>query len=698
MKDTTYSLPGIELSTLRLQTFDDSKKKRGGLAKHFEYDEDTARALQKAGAGLYWCLNPGNRTKATTTEICHVALDLDVAKEEDNLSLEDIDTPKADLYARLCDMALAPSAIIETKNGLQPYWILDAPISLPTEEDRLRFNDNDYKQLVSGLSKAIGTKNERPDICGVFRLPGSLHLKNPDQPFLIKVTGDGHTVPTQQFIDTYSLKEEQSTKSTLVSDSSPITHIQNDNNDDSYLSVPVLDWLTKLSGDPIVNGEVYEFTANNKETLNIIINGKETGQWIDLANNTIGSAKGGASVTIANWIAYYGVLDKDQAIDWLDHAMGKLTEDEAEQATEAMMRRFKLTHSPAKILQVERVSDLLKQTMPPEEWLIDKILPINAICVITGAPATFKSFFSLTMASSLSTLSPWLNKYEIKNQTSVLIIDKENGRRRFHKRCRGLNLAGDSIYRISNPEIFKLGDVNKSLSPIALETADFVKQENIGFIVIDSMVDLIDGDENTAGDTQRFFNNIRYLFPNSTVFIIHHEGKDTKNEKSRMDKSRGSSNIPSQVDVMFRVERVKDVKNLVKFMHSKSRDTEEINPIMVQVNVIPDPLAPESTIVSSLTYQGEVEDAVSQDKLSAEEVILHLLPTEHEKPYLIKEKILQECSYRHLSPDIVDNAMSTLRKKGLLFSARIGKGFGNVKKYYRVPKSDDFIHTQYVET
>ena len=689
MTKTPYTLPGIDLTTLRLQTFDDSKK-RPGLAKHFEYDEEMAQALQKAGAGLYWCLNPGHRTIASTTEIRRVALDLDVNKEGSKMSLSDIEIAKADLAATLYELPIPPSALIETKNGLQPYWILDTPIELADEEARKDFNSHQYKQLLLGLNQAIGVKNERPDICGVFRLPGSLHLKDPKTPFEIKVTGDGSPVSTKEFFETYTLKEKEEPKAQAAEES---VSAEDDN---SYLSVPVVDFLTKLSGDPIVNGEVYEFTANNKETLNIIVNGKETGQWIDLKQNTIGSAKGGASVTIANWIAYYGVLDKDQAVAWLDKAMGKLSEDELEAASLAMVHRFRQSHLPATLLQIEEISSLLSETMPPEEWLIDKVLPINAICVITGAPATFKSFFSLTMAQSLRTLSPWLNRYEVKSPVSTLIIDKENGRRRFHKRCRGLGMTGDSIYRVSNPEIFKLGNVTTQLSPIALEASEFVKKEGIGFVIIDSMVDLIEGDENTAGDTQTFFNNIRYLFPNSTVFIIHHEGKDTKNEKSRMDKSRGSSNIPSQVDVMFRVERVKDVPNLVKFMHSKSRDTEEMTPIIVKVNVAPDPQAEGTTIVSSLAFESELEELVSQEKLSAEEIILQLLPEESGIP-LLKDRIVQECQLRGINEETVNDVISLLKFKNLLVSARMGKGFGGKKKYFRPVQtvseiSNDYTH------
>lgn len=679
-----YSLPGIDVTTLRLQTFDDSKKKRVGLARHFEYDEEMARALQKSGAGLYWCLNPGERTVATTTHIARVALDLDVCKEGDNKTPEEVEIAKANLAVKLGDMEIPPSAIIETKNGLQPYWILDNPLPLANEEERKIFNSVDYKRLLQGLDKVIGIKNERPDICGVFRLPGSLHLKNPDQPFEIKVTGNGTPVDTKQFFETYMVPLESTDPERAQAADKLSTHTTDEN---SYLNVPIVDFLAKLSGDPIVNGEVYEFTANNKETLNIIINGKETGQWIDLKQNTIGSAKGGASVTIANWIAYYGVLDKDQAIAWLDKAMGKMTKQELDNAKDNMMERLKETKHEEAVanFQIESLVDLYHESMPPQRWLIKNMIPAEGVVMIDGAPATGKSFYSLTMAHSISTGSPWLNHFEVSQTTNVLIIDKENGRRRFQDRMKGLGMVGDNMWRIKQPEKFSFADAKGVLTDFAKFTVGFVDEHNIGLIVIDSMVDLMSGDENSAGDTQLFFNNIRSLYPHQTILVLHHEGKDDKNEKSKMNKSRGSSNIPGQADFIFRVQPVIGEPGTFQFEHAKSRDTAMMTPFTIRMITKPDPEDPERTMVTALQYGEEILDG-DPKKLGAMEIIMAMLPDRDDMEFLLREDIVAECAVNDISEETTKDAIYELARRKILKSEPVGiKGYGNKKKFYKYP-------------
>ena len=107
-----------------IQTFDDTGKNLR-FAEIFKHGKQKILTLEKRGCGVFWCINPqGDLTKRSienTKELRVIGLDCDIAKEKDS---KDIDRKKLklELFNKLVGLPLPPSGIIETKNGLQPYW------------------------------------------------------------------------------------------------------------------------------------------------------------------------------------------------------------------------------------------------------------------------------------------------------------------------------------------------------------------------------------------------------------------------------------------------------------------------------------------------------------------------------------------------------------------------------------------------
>lgn len=177
------------------------------------YDPDIFRQWNEKGQGIYFSpssfryVSPEehkangtimNRNDRYLEFINFVFADLDVTKEGD-------DTPPDEREARknaLTDALVAhlpPTAIIITKNGLQPLYKLSTSIPATDTESIER-----WKQVMNGFiewSKQHGAKGDAvKDTARVLRVPGYDHHKG-DDPYLCTLWSDTDTIRT------YTLEE-----------------------------------------------------------------------------------------------------------------------------------------------------------------------------------------------------------------------------------------------------------------------------------------------------------------------------------------------------------------------------------------------------------------------------------------------------------------------------------------------------------
>lgn len=118
------------------------------------------------GKRLIECINSFNA----------IILDLDSGKEGYDIDL--IEKGKQDNLAILLDLQLPPNVIIESKNGLQPYWFL-----LPDE-----ITDNDtYKSIQKMMQVKFGADPRAIGGERLWRVPGFYHWKNVSNPFLCRI-------------------------------------------------------------------------------------------------------------------------------------------------------------------------------------------------------------------------------------------------------------------------------------------------------------------------------------------------------------------------------------------------------------------------------------------------------------------------------------------------------------------------------
>lgn len=159
-----------------------------------EQYHNTVKRMQDAGAGVYFSVNQTDGRGAKAENICRVRsyyVDID--------GLSD----KSEALERLITARLTPSAIVETKNGVHAYWY--------AREHGVDFSL--YKRVQSGLVKAFDGDKSARDIARVLRVPGTLHLKDPSNPFEVRLVhqlpkGEAPIYTGQQILSFYPAPPE----------------------------------------------------------------------------------------------------------------------------------------------------------------------------------------------------------------------------------------------------------------------------------------------------------------------------------------------------------------------------------------------------------------------------------------------------------------------------------------------------------
>lgn len=183
------------------------------------------------------------------------------------------------------------------------------------------------------------------------------------------------------------------------------------------------------------------------------------------------------------------------------------------------------------------------QSLPVNEfpYLIDKIVPINAVTAIVGDTNCGKSLLALKLADAISSGNKFLGEFEVQ-QTKTLYIDLEMN-------------EDDIIYRTriicspNNENLFiLLANSFKADNVINLQALkDYIIANKIGLVVFDTFSKIHDGEENSNTAINQLFNVLRPLLRELqiTIIILHHNSKNP--DATKMNKGRGATAIKDNV-------------------------------------------------------------------------------------------------------------------------------------------------------
>jgi len=122
-----------------------------------------ARELNSKGFGIHCCVNDfvDRRRDENITKINYWTADLD-------------DGSKEEMLARINDLPLQPTILVETKKGYHCYWkAIDATMDY-------------YKDVQTGLIVRLNADRALKSPARTLRCPNFFHLKDPKNPFMVK--------------------------------------------------------------------------------------------------------------------------------------------------------------------------------------------------------------------------------------------------------------------------------------------------------------------------------------------------------------------------------------------------------------------------------------------------------------------------------------------------------------------------------
>lgn len=132
--------------------------------------------LNQQGYDCYFVVNSGGRTDISINKINAVFIDYDCPKTNNEYSpLEVVEEYKSEKLDLLNDLSLQPSIIIETRNGLHVYWLLDEGATI-----------EQFKQCQIALIKYFDSDPMIKNPSRILRLPNTHWMKDINNPFLIK--------------------------------------------------------------------------------------------------------------------------------------------------------------------------------------------------------------------------------------------------------------------------------------------------------------------------------------------------------------------------------------------------------------------------------------------------------------------------------------------------------------------------------
>lgn len=241
------------------------------------------------GYGIFWTVQEfeGPRRIENIRQVNGFAIDIDTDTKEEQL--------------KKIRKGLYPTWIIESKRGFHVYWLFEEPIQVVfSEELKQRYQHTMNNRLVP----YYGADNNAKDLARILRAPHFLHLKDPKDPFMIKVLAENPARYTWDKVDSFYPDAKAETE--VKKQRKEVSKLKLKGGTDVFDRIWKMnqkEGLELLSGTEAVRGDVFEFKRNSAGTQQIIVNGKSTSCWIDSEGKIGSHDKGGP--TIWQWLYWY---------------------------------------------------------------------------------------------------------------------------------------------------------------------------------------------------------------------------------------------------------------------------------------------------------------------------------------------------------------------------------------------------------
>ncbi len=323
-------------------------------------------------------------------------------------------------------------------------------------------------------------------------------------------------------------------------------------------------------------------------------------------------------------------------------------------------------------MQILTLDDVLKYDFKSTEWLVDKLIPVSSVVLMPGNPASYKTWLVLELARSIASGDKFVGEFPtIKKR--VLIVDEENGNPTLQERIKLMRIQGVEVFFLSY-EGLKLDD---DIDTSTLEK--FIEENQIEFVIFDSLVRFYSGDENSSRSVSQVFENIRRRLTKKKVacLLTHHNRKTMFGSKIDANQNmRGSSDILASADIVLSVEKeIREGKNpLIAVTQSKNRRGVELPSFAIEF------IADEQQHSVQLKYLGPYDK--KEINLREKKVVIHAVLDAYSGRKLSKIEIMEVLKQDNIefTANAISNALGVMVEGGEI---QLEKGASNKHLYYK---------------
>lgn len=252
--------------------------------------------------------------------------------------------------------------------------------------------------------------------------------------------------------------------------------------------------------------------------------------------------------------------------------MTSVNDDIWQQLTEAekadlLSRHAARNPAMATPLLVESFADLVSQDFPPQQFLVEGLIPTGQLVMLGGRGKAGKSWLILQLIAAIDRGIQFLGRPTRRGK--VLYLALEDGRRRMNQRPKILKWQPSAAVDIA----FKVETFDHGGQGLA-HIRDAIYTRGYDLVVIDTLVKTLSGaaDENSNTEMGAICNDLADMAHDSgaAILIVHHTSKVTTDNP--FDNLRGASAIRNAYDVGLLLRRRHGEKEAT--LHVESRDFE----------------------------------------------------------------------------------------------------------------------------
>ncbi len=220
------------------------------------------------------------------------------------------------------------------------------------------------------------------------------------------------------------------------------------------------------------------------------------------------------------------------------------------------------------------LSQLVTTEYKNTEWLVESLIPHEALTIISGVPRSYKTFITLDIALKIAGGEKVFGEFQTR-QSPVLIIDEENHPRILKDRAKLLLQNAELPIFISSKKDFML--TKESVGKLI----EYAKSKSIELVIFDALNCIHNADENSATEMRGVMKFLKEITNHGiAVIVIHHHRKKGNDTSTSSQEMRGSSDILAQVDCHLAVDRKGNDASVVIYQN-KLREAQEMEPFVV---------------------------------------------------------------------------------------------------------------------